>query len=384
VQHPTSYESLLTLSPEDLARRIIELEDDVRLSHAFADTNSTISHDTVLQWQGRNRFLAEKIVPVRLEPDPSRSLNPGKSQHKIIDGDNLAVMTSLLTALRGRADVVYIDPPYNTAGDVFTYNDNYRLTIGEVKERRRKYGRAETIVSLDDPNRHTKWINHIAPRLWAARKLLKPSGVVIVSIDEHELPRLWMLMEEMFGEKNRIATLIWERSRKNDSAYISEGHEYMLLWARNKDELDAKKSRKASEGNWVDKKGRWRKAKDGADAILAAYGEAKAEFGDEIEQIQIVIDQFFADLPQDHPARSIRFKKVNKKGVYNDDGDLSWPGGGGPKFDVTHPITGQTCTVPARGWGYSEPEMQKLIDENRINFKDSHRTQPRLITYLHE
>ena len=66
----------------------------------------------------------------------------------------------------------------------------------------------------------------MAPRLWAARKLMKHTGVLIVSIDEHELPRLWMLLEEMFGEKNRLATLIWERSRKNDASYISEGHEY--------------------------------------------------------------------------------------------------------------------------------------------------------------
>ena len=91
-------------------------------------------------------------------------------------------------------------------------------------------GRVEKGISLDDPSRHTKWINHIAPRLWAARKLLKYTGVLIVSIDEHELPRLWMLLEEMYGEKNRLATLIRKRSRKNDASYISEGHEYILAF----------------------------------------------------------------------------------------------------------------------------------------------------------
>jgi adenine-specific DNA-methyltransferase len=363
---------------------VVELEDELSLSHAFAETSAAVSHDTVLQWQGRNRFLAEKITPVSLQPVAARSLNPEKSNHKIIDGDNLAVMTSLLTDYRGKIDVIYIDPPYNTAGDVFTYNDNYRFTNAEVKEQRRKLGRAETIVSLDDPTRHTKWINHIAPRLWAARKLLRPTGVIIVSIDEHELPRLWLLMEEMFGEKNRLATLIWERSRKNDSNYISEGHEYMLLWARNKDELDAKRGRVAAEGRWVDPKGRWRKAKDGADAILAAHGEAKAEYGDDVASIQKALDRFFADLPAGHPAKAIRFKKVDKRGVLNDDGNLSWPGGGGPRYDVIHPRTKQPCTVPSRGWAYTQEEMQKLIDDDRINFKDSHTKIPRLITYLHE
>jgi NAD(P)-dependent dehydrogenase (short-subunit alcohol dehydrogenase family) len=76
-------------------------------------------------------------------------------------------------------------------------------------------------------------------------------GVIIVSIDEHELPRLWMLMEEIFSEKNRIATLIWERARKNDAAYVSEGHEYMLIWARSKAELDAKKGWMATRPEWA-------------------------------------------------------------------------------------------------------------------------------------
>jgi adenine-specific DNA-methyltransferase len=191
-------------------------------------------------------------------------------------------------------------------------------------------------------------------------------------------------MEEMFGEKNRLATLIWDRSRKNDPAYVSEGHEYMLVWARNKDELDAKRSRVASEGRWVDKKGRWRKAKDGADAILAAYGEAKAEYGDDIESIQKALNQFFAGLPAGHPAKTSRFKKVDRRGVFDDDGDLNWPGGGGPKFDVIHPVTKKPCKVPSSGWRYGPEEMDKLRRADRINFKASHRTIPRLIRYLHE
>lgn len=158
----------------------------------------------------------------------------------------------------------------------------------------------------------------------------------------------------------------------------------MLLWARNKDELDAKRGRMAAEGRWVDKKGRWRKAKDGADAILAAYGEAKAEYGDDITSIQRSLDQFFADLTEGHPAKSIRFKKVDSKGVYDDDGDLNWPGGGGPKFDVIHPVTGKPCKVPSSGWRYTPEEMERLKLEGRINFKASHKTVPRLIRYLHE
>ena len=151
------------------------------MSRAFSQIGENSATDATLLWQGRNRFLAEKIIPVRLKPIASKSLNPDKGDHQIIDGDNLAVMTSLLTDFRGGPtrgfDVIYMDPPYNTGEDVFSYNDNYMLSKAEVKSLRRSVGRSEALISLDDPTRHTKWINHMAPRLWAAKKLLKSTGV---------------------------------------------------------------------------------------------------------------------------------------------------------------------------------------------------------------
>lgn len=185
-----------------------ELQEEKRMNAAFSHISETGSNDAALMWQGRNRFLAEQVKPVVIKPVPEKSYPaPDGGTHRIIDGDNLAVMRSLLTEFRGGPktgfDVVYIDPPYNTGKDSFIYNDNYRFSKAEVERMKLAIYRVEKGVSLDDPSRHTKWINHMAPRLWAARKLLKYTGVIIVSIDEHELPRLWLLMEEMFGEKNR-------------------------------------------------------------------------------------------------------------------------------------------------------------------------------------
>ena len=224
----------------------------------------------------------------------------------------------------------------------------------------------------------------MAPRLWAARKLLKSTGIIIVSIDEHELPRLWLLMEEIFDERNRIATIVWERSRKNDATYISEGHEYMLIWARNKSEIDAKVSRMALEPEWEGVRGKWRKPKDGVEPIMTAYMEAKAEHGEDLEKIQEALDLFFAELPRNHPSRRIRYKKVDSQGVYNADGNLNWPGGGGPRYDVIHPVTGKPCKVPSSGWRYTQENMEDLIARGRIAFKADHTGIPRLITYLHE
>lgn len=376
------------LTHEELIQRVEDLQEELRMSKAFANLPDSGSTDAVLQWRGRNRFLAEKVQPVTLEPVEAESFQPDQGEHRIINGDNLAVMTSLLTDFRGGPnrgiDVIYFDGPYNTGEDVFSFNDDYLLSSLEVKELRRKLGRSESLVSLDDPSRHTKWINHMAPRLWAARKLLKMTGVIIVSIDEHELPRLWMLMEEIFGENNRVATLVWERARKNDANYISEGHEYFLIWARNKPELDAKRGKMSLEKEWKSVKGKWRKRKEGVDLILTAYMEAKEKHKNDVAKIQASLDSFFEELPKNHPAQKIRYKKVDEKGVYNADGNLNWPGGNGYRYELIHPKTKKPCKIPSSGWRYTPDEMQKLIDDNRIDFKSSHKYVPRLITYLHE
>lgn len=386
---PDLSDAFSSFSPEELIALIHHQQEEIRMGRAFSNIAEDVGNDATLQWQGRNRFLSEKVVPVQLEQSQSDSLCPDKGDHRIINGDNLSVMTSLLTEFRGGrnkgVDVIYFDSPYNTGNDVFSYNDDYRFTPAEVRKLKRKAKQTEKAVSLDDPSRHTKWINHIAPRLWAARKLLKSTGVIILSIDEHELPRLWMLMEEIFGEKNRIATLIWERSRKNDANYISEGHEYMLVWARNKEDLDGKRNRLAKMPEWKNSRGKWRKRKDGVDAILTAYAEAKAKHGDDVAQIQAALDLFFKELPSDHPAKKSRFKKVDSRGIYRSDGNLSKPDANGARYEVLHPITGKPCKLPSRGWIYpNRADMQTLIDDNRIHFGPDQNKIPSLITYLHE
>ncbi|HEV7906373.1 MAG TPA: DNA methyltransferase [Pyrinomonadaceae bacterium] len=389
-QNSTAAPLLDSLGRDRLIQIIEELQEEKRMREAFSHISETGSNDAALMWQGRNRFLAENVSPVSIKrvDEKSYPVNVG-GEHRIIDGDNLAVMRSLLTEFRGGPktgfDVIYVDPPYNTGKDTFLYNDNYRFSKSEVERLKSAIGRVEKGVSLDDPSRHTKWINHIAPRLWAARKLLKHTGVLIVSIDEHELPRMWMLLEEMYGEKNRIATLIWERSRKNDASYISEGHEYILLWARDKDALDEKMKRYGATEEWKSSKGKWRKRKDGADEILTAYAEAKLEYGDDLKKIQTAMAEFFRGLPKGHPAKKIRYRKVDKGGMFNDDGDLNWPGGGGPTYDVLHPKTKKPCKVPASGWRFSDPaDMQKLIDANKIAFKATHKGVPRFKKYLQD
>ncbi|MBS1629382.1 MAG: site-specific DNA-methyltransferase [Bacteroidetes bacterium] len=390
IKNPTELPILGTLEKEELIKLVEELQEEKLLREAFGHISETGSNDAALMWRGRNRFLAEQVQPVVISPVKEKSYpKRNGGEHRIIDGDNLAVMRSLLTEFRGGPktgfDVIYMDPPYNTGTDTFAYNDNYNLSKAELDQLKKKVRYVEKGVSLDDPSKHTKWINHIAPRLWAARKLMKHTGVIIVSIDEHELPRLWMLMEEMFGEKNRLATLIWERSRKNDASYFSEGHEYLLVWARDERALNEKMKVMATLKEWERAKGKWRKRKDGADEILMAYAEAKLAHNSDVSKIQLAMNEWFKALPQDHPARKNRYKKIDEEGMFNDDGDLNWPGGGGPRYDVIHPVTKKPCKVPASGWRFPDPaDMEALIKAGKIAFKKTHAGVPRLKKYLHE
>lgn len=373
----TSYYSELTR--EELIRLLLDKDEEIRLGQVFTSVVPEESVDATLQWRGRQRFLAEKVMPVKLVPADEKSCFPEKGDNLIIDGDNLPVMASLLKDYRGAIDVIYMDPPYNTGGDVFPYDDDFLLSKKDVLKARKEKGRSIEIVSLDDPSRHTKWINHIAPRLWAAKKLMKQTGVIILSIDEHELPRLWMLMEEIFGEKNRIATLVWERARKNDATYISEGHEYMLVWARNINELNA----------LVSQKGKWREVKPGLDFILNEYKRLRELHGEEFSAITAGLKEFTKGIKKGDPLWTVRQyvgvdSRSDEFGPYKED-DPSWPGPGGPRYNVYHPETKRPVKIPTNGWRFSDPtDFEDLIKGDRIVWKLVDRGIPKIKKYLLE
>jgi len=384
MKNNTSLHILHTLEREQLIHMVEELQEEKRMREAFGHISETGSNDAALMWRGRNRFLAEQVQPVKIGPVfeksyPVGTTDPDERIHRIIDGDNLAVMRSLLTEFRGGPntgfDVVYIDPPYNTGSDTFVYNDNYNFSKAELERLKKAVRYVEKGVSLDDPSRHTKWINHIAPRLWAARKLLKHTGVIIVSIDEHELPRLWMLMEEMFGEKNRLATLIWERSRKNDASYISEGHEYLLVWARDENALK----------QLVRSKGKWREPKPGLEPFLEEFNRLRTDHIDNYELISNGLKTFVRGIKKGNPLWTIRQyvgvdSKMNELGPYIED-NPTWPKGQGPTYTVLHPKTNLPVRTPPKGWRVSSLEkFMELANDDRIIWKGT--GTPKIKKYL--
>jgi adenine-specific DNA-methyltransferase len=289
---------------------------------------------------------------------PSKGEDPGLGGNLIIEGDNLLALKALLPTHAGRIKCVYIDPPYNTGNESWVYNDN--LTQPQFKE-----WIGQTVGREgEDATRHDKWCCMMYPRLQLLKEFLHSDGIILASIDDNEFPSLRMLMDEVFGPENFIANLVWEKTRKNDAKYFSAGHEYMLVYAKSLNTLKAMKTV-------------WREAKPGAAEIMQEYRRLRSTHGADAAAIEEALQEWYKSLPKSHPSKKLsRYKHVDKNGPWRDR-DISWPGGGGPRYDVRHPVTKQPCKVPERGWGFANPEsMQRQIALGLVVFREDHTEPP--------
>lgn len=152
------------------------------------------------------------------------------SDNIYIEGDNLEVLKLLQRGYHGKIKAIYIDPPYNTGHD-FVYKDKFGDAIANYKEQAGLTSQS----NADTSGRfHSDWCSMMYPRLKLARELLRDDGVIFISIDDNEGRNLRILCDEVFGEPNFVAQLIWERafSPKNDAKYVSNSHDYVLVYAK--------------------------------------------------------------------------------------------------------------------------------------------------------
>lgn len=321
------------------------------------------------QWWGKSAAKRKAFAPTTaaLRYDEARSVNPEiAGGNAIIEGENLEVLKLLLCAYRGQVKCIYIDPPYNTGND-FVYKDNF-------KEGERAYWE-QTGVTQDgvkmstntraDGRYHSNWLNMIYPRLLVARQLLLEDGVIFVSIDDNEVTHLRKVMDEVFGEGNFVACIVWEKTRKNDARFFSNGHEYMLVFAKNLEYL--------KELGVL-----WRDVKPGAPEIIAEWRAIKARVGEtNFEAQQEGLRSWYQQLPKTHPSKKLsRYKSVDKWGPWRD-GDLSWPGEDGENYqEVIHPVSKLPCKIPEGGWRYGGDEMDRRIKAGLIEFRSDHSQPP--------
>ncbi len=168
-------------------------------------------------------------VPYRqLIPEGSQSIadTPTLSGNLIIHGDNLLALKALLPSFSGRVKCIYIDPPYNTGNESWVYNDNVNSPIHQDW--------LNKVVDREDLTRHDKWLCMMLPRLRILHELLREDGAIFISIDDNEQHRLRMLMDEIFGEQNFVATIVWQKkySAANDNSGIAAMHDFILIYQK--------------------------------------------------------------------------------------------------------------------------------------------------------
>lgn len=183
-----------------------------------------------LDWIGKNAVVNHhRQVPYRLlQTDEKLSAGDPDAGNLLVQGDNLEALKALLPYYAGQVKCIYIDPPYNTGNEGWVYNDN--VNSPEI----RKWLDKTVGKEAEDLSRHDKWLCMMYPRLCLLREFMLEDGAIFVSIDDNEVHSLRMLMDEIFGANNFIATIIWQKvfTLKNSAKYFSDMHDYIVVYAK--------------------------------------------------------------------------------------------------------------------------------------------------------
>lgn len=286
-------------------------------------------------WVGKQAARAEVLEPIKktLRPVKEDSVDWDNTQNLYIEGDNLKVLKLLQKSYLGKVKMIYIDPPYNTGND-FVYHDDFAMSAdeyaeasGSVDELGNKY-----IKNMDSNGRfHSDWCSMMYSRLMVARSLLSEDGVIFISIDEHEEENLKKISNEIFGCSNFVGTIIWERAfaPKNDAKYLSDSHDYVLVFAKTIDKFQI--------------------------GLLPRSEEANARYKN----------------PDNDPRGPWTADNMTVK-TYSANYD----------YEIVTP-NGSVMSPPnGRCWFTSKERMDKLIQENRVWFGETGGNMPRLKRFL--
>ena len=293
-----------------------------------------------LGWKGKGDVFAaiqEKTVQT-LHLDRANSVDWDTTGNMFIEGDNLATLKILHKAYYGKVKMIYIDPPYNTGND-FIYNDDFKQTRRSyeteagITDDEGNVVRDDGLRTNTDGHKHSNWLNMMYPRLFLARNLLRQDGVIFVSIDDNEVHNLRLMMNEIFGEENFVAQIVWERAYApvNLKHHFSESHDYIVCFARNIGLLD-KLSLKRNE------------------AADARYKN-----------------------PDNDP-----------RGIWQSDNFSVGPANQKNIYEIITPSGRRVLPPSGYSWRFSEKKTQELIADNRVWFGASGSGVPRYKRFLSE
>ena len=295
-----------------------------------------------MTWPGKREAqrVAQLPTSASIHPQFSDSVDWESTRNVFIEGENLETLKALRTAYRGKVKMVYIDPPYNTGHD-FVYSDQFAQTVREHEvetgardaEGALKAGTAFEKNAATSGAFHSNWLSMMYPRLVLARELLAEDGVLVMSIDDDEMPRLRMLADNIFGEHNFYASVVWQKkySPANDAKRFSDMHDYLLVYSRS--------------------------------------------------------EQFVRGLfPRtEENNKPYKYDDGDGRGRYRTDNLSVRTYSATNDYPVTNPFTGVEYTPPAgRCWGYSPDNMRELIEQNRVYWGKNKDGAPQLKRYLSE
>ena len=282
----------------------------------------------------KSMLLANAPISKTLRPCRKESVDFDTTENLYIEGDNLEVLKLLQETYLGKIKMIYIDPPYNTGND-FVYEDDFAQSADEYLANSGQFdAEGNRLVTNTESNGrfHTDWLNMLFPRLKLAKDLLTDDGIIVISIDDNEIRNMRLLCDDVFGEINFVATVVWQKihSIKNDAKYFSENHEYAVIYAKNANSIkinllprtDEMNSRYKNPDN--DPRGPWQSGD------LVASGERS-----------------------------------------------------NGHFIVTSPATGKQFDVPqGKHWVYSQENLIKLVEDNQVWFGSDGNSFPRKKRFL--
>jgi len=289
-----------------------------------------------LNWHGKRQARQLALTPSTgtLRPCPEESVDWDTTQNLMIEGDNLEVLKLLQKSYAGKVKLIYIDPPYNTGQD-FVYPDNFKDSIRNYLELTGQVeaGRAISTNTETSGRFHADWLSMMYPRLRIARSLLRSDGVICISIDDTEEANLRKLCDDIFGEENHLATIVWQKRYVSNvtAKWLSDMHDFVLVYARDKQSV--------SVNSW-----------DRTSEQLAAYRN-----------------------PDDDPRGDWRAQDLSASRPYSA-GVYTIVGPTGTSFDPP----------PNRYWRCNRAQFDEWVSDNRIGWGVNQTARPMLKAFLSE
>jgi len=375
------FPSCITEKVDDKGNLEKAIDFDV-LRQILGDKVATRNEAYEFTWVGKNasRVEANTTTNKTLRPCIEESKDWDNTENLYIEGDNLEVLKLLQNSYFNKVKMIYIDPPYNTGND-FIYIDDFAQNIDEYEEAKGSFDEeGNRLFKNTDTNGrfHSDWCSMIYPRLILARNLLADDGVIFISIDDNEEANLKKICDEVFGEKNFIGCIVWnKRVPKNDNKGVGKIHESIYAYFKSDDFKQALFM-----------------SKEGLDEIF--------DFVKVLKKKKLNIEDAEKELKQFYK------KKGYDRGItlYNNLDDnfdlwgkinLSWPNANsfGPEYDILHPKTKKKVKVPERGWRWNYDTFKHKLDYKNIIerydksiickeiwFSEDERVQPSYIKYL--